>query len=139
MLEIILILVVVAVIAFVIVAANLPADFRISRNTIFAAPASTVFPHVNNLHNWQAWSPWAKLDPNAISTFDGPESGIGAFMGWSGNNKVGVGSMTITDSRPEEYIQFKLEFQKPFKATNTAEFTFKDEDDQTTVTWTMTG
>ncbi len=33
----------------------------------------------------------------------------------------------------------KLEFLKPFQATNTAEFTFKPQGNQTVVTWTMTG
>ena len=60
-------------------------------------------------------------------------------MRWVGNNKVGQGSMTITESRPDDFIRFKLEFLKPFAATNTAEFTFNYENDQTTVTWTMYG
>jgi hypothetical protein len=47
--------------------------------------------------------------------------------------------MTITESRPNELVQFKLDFLKPFKATNTAEFTFKPEGNQTTVTWSMYG
>ena len=60
-------------------------------------------------------------------------------MRWVGNNKVGQGSMTIIESRPDEFISFKLEFLKPFAATNTAEFTFNSENNQTTVTWSMYG
>jgi hypothetical protein len=33
--------------------------------------------------------------------------------------------MTITESRPGELVRIKLEFFKPFAATNTAEFNFK--------------
>jgi hypothetical protein len=40
---------------------------------------------------------------------------------------------------PGELVKFKLEFLKPFKATNTAEFTFKPEGNQTVVTWIMFG
>lgn len=47
--------------------------------------------------------------------------------------------MTITESRPSDLILIKLEFLKPFKATNITEFTFKSEFNQTVVTWTMTG
>jgi hypothetical protein len=47
--------------------------------------------------------------------------------------------MTIIESRPSELIRVKLEFFKPFAATNTAEFTFKPEGDQTVVTWSMFG
>ena len=47
--------------------------------------------------------------------------------------------MTIIESRPHDLIRIKLEFFKPFKATSTAEFTFKPEGGQTAVTWSMFG
>jgi hypothetical protein len=47
--------------------------------------------------------------------------------------------MTLTESRPCELIRITLEFLRPFKATNTAEFTFQSEDKQTAVTWSMEG
>lgn len=139
MLETILILVTIAIIALVLVASMQPDDFRVTRNNTIAAPAAAVFAHVNDLTQWDAWSPWAKLDPNAKNSFEGATTGVGATMRWSGNSKVGVGSMTITDNRPSEFIQFNLEFLKPFAANNTAEFTFTPEGDQTRVTWSMYG
>jgi hypothetical protein len=72
-------------------------------------------------------------------TYDGPPVGTGAGYTWAGNNKVGEGRMTISESRPNEFIRFQLDFLKPFKATNTAEFTFKPEGNQTFVSWSMTG
>lgn len=133
MLNIILTLVAIAVIIFLIAAAMQPSDFRITRMITITAPASAVFAQVNDLQKWDAWSPWAKLDPDARNSFEGPASGVGAIMRWAGNNKVGQGSMTIMESRPDEFISFKLEFLKPFRATNTAEFTFNSENDQTDV------
>jgi hypothetical protein len=47
--------------------------------------------------------------------------------------------MTITESKPGELVRMKLEFIKPFAATNFAEFTIKPEGNQTTLTWAMTG
>jgi len=47
--------------------------------------------------------------------------------------------MTITESRPSDLIRIKLEFLRPFEATNTAEFTFRPEGNQTAVTWSMEG
>ena len=47
--------------------------------------------------------------------------------------------MTVTDSRPGEHIRFRLEFLKPFAATNTAEFSFEPDGNQTRVTWSMFG
>lgn len=134
-----LIALVAIVVVFVIVVAMRPAEFRVTRTATLSAPAPTVFAQVNDLHNWEAWSPWAKLDPAAKKCFEGPPAGAGAIFTWAGNNKVGEGRMTITESRPSELIRFQLEFLKPFKATNGAEFTFKSERNQTVVTWSMFG
>jgi hypothetical protein len=127
------------IVAFVILAAMQPADFRVARSAKMAAPPATVFAQVNDFHAWDAWSPWAKLDPNAKTTFEGPTSGTGASFAWAGNDKVGVGRQTIVESRPDELIRIKLEFEKPFKDTCTAEFKFEPKDDQTLVTWSMFG
>ena len=45
----------------------------------------------------------------------------------------------MIESHPSDLIRIKLEFFRPFKATNTAEFTFKPQGDQTLVTWSMSG
>jgi hypothetical protein len=47
--------------------------------------------------------------------------------------------MTITESIPCERVRFRLDFVKPFKGTNLAEFTFKAEGGQTAVAWSMSG
>jgi hypothetical protein len=70
----------------------------------------------------EAWSPWAKLDPVARNSFGEKSAGTGAVFAWSGNSKVGEGRMTINESRPNELIEIRLEFTRPFKATNTAAF-----------------
>src|SRR4051812_8307533 len=139
MLKTILIIAAVLVAGFVIVVLTRPDDFRLSRSTTISAPPAAVFAQVNDFHKWEAWSPWAKMDPNATNTFEGPEAGVGAKFSWAGNNKVGVGSMTITESRPDDLVRLRLEFLKPFKATNTTEFTMQPSENQTVVTWTMTG
>lgn len=124
---------------FVIVVAFQPSDFRISRTATINAPASAVFPKVNDFHNWEDWSPWAKIDPEAVSSYGGTREGVGAIFHWKGNEQVGEGTMTITDSRPSELIVIKLDFREPFEATNTAEFTFQEANNQTMVSWSMFG
>ena len=116
-----------------------PAEFRITRSATFNAPPAKVFEQVNDFHKWEAWSPWSKLDPNAKNSFEGPSSGTGAIIRWSGNDAVGEGSMTITESQPGERIKIKLHFVKPWENAADSEFTFKAKGDQTVVTWTMTG
>ncbi len=139
MLKKILIALMAIVVAFVVVVAMQPSEFRVERSAPISAPAPAVFAQVNDFHNWEEWSPWAKLDPAAKATFEGPSAGTGAIFRWAGNKEVGEGSMTITESRPSDLIRIKLEFLKPFAATNTAEFTFKPDGDQTAVTWSMSG
>ena len=138
MLPILLALAFIAII-FIVVIAGRPDEFIVTRATKISAPTEKVFPHVNDFHKWEAWSPWAKLDPACKNSFDDASAGTGAGFSWAGNKKVGEGRMTILESRPGDLIRIKLEFLKPFKATNTAEFTFKPEGDQTVVTWSMTG
>jgi hypothetical protein len=76
MLKKILIGVAVIIAALIGFVAMQPDDFRIERSAIVAAPASVVFTQVNDFHKWQAWSPWAKLDPAAKAAFGGAGGGI---------------------------------------------------------------
>lgn len=135
------VLIVVAAILVLLVAviATRPDDLQIARSATVSAPAPVIFAQVNDFHNWDAWSPWAKLDPAMKTVFSGPATGTGAGYSWVGNSKVGEGRMTITESRPSDLVRIKLEFLKPFAATNQAEFTFKPQGNQTTVTWSMSG
>jgi hypothetical protein len=135
----ILIAVAVVVVAFVVIVALRPSDFRVARSTTAAAPAPAVFAHVNDFHKWPAWSPYEKLDPAMTKTFDGAPTGTGARYAWAGNSKAGEGRITITESRPSDLIRMKLEFVKPFVATNDVAFTFTPDGDRTAVTWSMTG
>lgn len=139
MLLYILLAIAVLIFLFLVFVATRPGEFRITRSATIAAQPSVVFDQVNDFHNWDAWSPWAKLDPNARNTFDGPTAGLGAGFAWDGNNKVGAGRMTIIESRPSHLIRIKLEFLRPFKSTNTAEYTFEPQGNQTLVTWSMFG
>jgi len=119
--------------------ATRPAEFRVSRAMSIAVPPPAVFAHVNELRKWQAWSPWAKKDPQMKQAYEGPQAGVGAVTSWLGNKDVGEGRMTIVESRPGELIRLKLEFFEPFAATNSAEFAFAPEGGGSRVTWTMQG
>jgi hypothetical protein len=125
---------------FLIVVAMQPSDFKVERSATMRAPAPAAFAQVNDFQNWRAWSPWEKVDAELRRQYDGPNAGTGAVYAWQGNKDVGEGRMTITDSRPGELVRIRLEFFKPFAATNTVEFKFKPAGaDSTAVTWTMTG
>jgi hypothetical protein len=124
---------------FLVIVAMQSNEYRVTRSATMKAAPPAVFAEVNNFHNWEAWSPWAKLDPNSKTEFAGPESGEGAKFSWSGNDKVGEGTQTIVESKPDERIRIRLDFERPMKDTSDVEFTFKPQDDQTHVTWSMSG
>jgi hypothetical protein len=127
------------IVVFLIVVAMQPSDFKVERSATLRAPAPAAFAQVNDFQNWQAWSPWEKVDPALKRSYDGPKAGSGAIYAWQGNKDVGEGRMTITESRPGELVRIKLEFFKPFAAVNDTLFTFKPSSEGTTVTWTMSG
>jgi hypothetical protein len=108
-----------AVIAiFLIVVALQPSEFQVERTATMAATPAAVFDQVNDFHEWEAWSPWAKLDPNAKITFEATPSGAGTIMTWDGNNKVGQGKMTLTESQPNDKVKIRVDFVKPMEGSN---------------------
>ncbi len=138
------ILIVIAVLAAAVVVpaiaiAMRPSEFRVSRSTTVAAAPEIVFAQVNDFRKWDAWNPWAKIDPDMSQTYEGESAGEGAVYTWAGDKNVGEGRMTIEASQPYERIEIQLEFMKPFAGTNTAEFTFEPDGEGTTVTWSMHG
>lgn len=128
-------------IIFLVVVSLRPADFAITRSTTIAAPPADVFEHVNDLHKWEAWSPWAKLDPTMTKSYAGPAAGPGASYTWKGKGTVGEGTMTVTETTTPTRLGMRLDFRRPMVCTNAVEFRFEPTADGagTVVTWTMTG
>jgi uncharacterized protein YndB with AHSA1/START domain len=136
----ILITLVVLVGAVFAYASTRPDTYRVERSTKIDAPAAVVFSQLDNFKSWSEWSPWDKLDATMKKTFAGPPAGVGSSYAWKGNNKVGEGKMTITDSSPPSEIKYRLEFIKPFEAVATTTFTLKPEGDNAVTTfWAMDG
>ena len=135
----ILIGVAVLIVLLVLVILTRPATFHIERSITMAAPPENAFAQVNDFHAWPAWSPWEKLDPQMKKTFEGPPAGVGAKYAWAGNDEVGEGQMTMEKSEKPSTIGIKLEFIKPFAATNATTFTFAPAAGGSKVTWAMDG
>lgn len=127
------------VVILLLVVATRPTDFRYSRSLVIAAPPEVLFGQINDLHKFQDWNPWAKVDPAAKIEYTGPATGVGAAYSWDGNNDVGAGVMTIVESKPNELVRARMDFKKPMEATHDAVFTFQPEGDKTLVTWSMSG
>ena len=119
--------------------ATRPDHFRIERNALVAAPPATVFALINDLHRFDTWNPFrSEPAPGVTRTFDGPHEGPGASFAYAGG-EAGDGRMTIVESQPDARVVLKLEFFKPFEATNQATFTLTPERGGTRVSWAMEG
>ncbi|WNG41592.1 SRPBCC family protein [Archangium minus] len=132
---VVVLVLIVGVFAFI---STRPENFRVERSAQINAPAEVVFALINDFHQWGQWSPYEKLDPNMTKSFEGPVSGPGASYAWSGD-KSGAGRMTIVESKPGERVSLKLEFFKPFEATNMTTFTLVTSGTGTRVSWVMEG
>lgn len=119
-------------------AANRPSTIHIARSARIGAPPDEVYALIADLHAFNRWNPWAKMDPAIALEYRGPGAGEGAVSAWK-SDEVGSGSMEITQTREPEWIAIRLDFVEPFAATNEASFTLKGVDGSTEVLWEMTG
>jgi uncharacterized protein YndB with AHSA1/START domain len=125
--------------AILVYAATKPDSFRVERSTAMNAPPEKIFPYIDGLKRWTAWSPYEGRDPAMKRAYSGAESGKGAVYEWDGNDNVGKGRMEIVDSTPPNRVVIKLDFLKPFEGHNMAELTVEPKGGQTIVTWAMYG
>jgi len=119
-------------------AATRPDSFRVERSASVQAPPEAVYALIDDFHRWEAWSPYERLDPAMEKTFSGAASGRGAVYAWEGR-KSGAGRMEITEASSASRVLIRLDFTRPFRASNTAEFTLEPRGDTTRVTWAMYG
>ena len=139
MLQTIVLAIVAILAAILLFAATRPDSFRVQRATVIQAAPDRIFGFLEDFRQWSAWSPWEKRDPSMTRTHGGAPSGVGAVYAWQGAGKVGAGRMEITESSAPAKVVIKLDFQKPFEAHNTAEFTLEAMGEATQVTWAMYG
>ncbi len=138
--KIVLALLIAAVGIVAALAARMPDQYMYTRERVIAAKPATLFAQINDLNNFNTWSPWARLDPNAKITFDGAPAGPGAAMHWDGNAKIGKGSMTIEDAVRNKSVTYDLVFEKPMAGTSVSQITLEPMDARNTkVTWSMSG
>lgn len=139
MIKIIALVVVLAIVVLLGIAATKPNSFRVERSIRIKAPAASIFPYLNDFGEWKNWSPWAEKDPDMQDSQSGSETGVGSIYEWSGNKEVGQGRMEITDASPVSHLRIKLDFLKPFEAHNIAEFELNEDQQESNVSWILTG
>ncbi|MDO9269149.1 MAG: SRPBCC family protein [Methylobacter sp.] len=140
MIETIVIIIAVLLAALLIYAATKPDIFRIWRVKSIKASPDRIFALINDFHNWDAWSPYEKIDPAMKRNISGTPRGKGSVYEWESNSsKAGIGRMEIIESSPPSKIAIQLDLSKPFESCSIVEFKLETKGDQTDVTWDMHG
>jgi len=130
---------VLVIIGLVAYAASLSDTFQVQRSLRINASPDKIFPLINNMRGMNTWNPFSEADPDIKITYTGPESGKGARYQWTGNSKVGEGSIEITDASAPSRVTLKLDMLKPIEGHNTVLFTLVPNGNGTDVTWAMNG
>jgi hypothetical protein len=136
MIKKILLTVLALVLIAVIVGLLLPRQVVVTRSVNINRPARLVFVTINSFQLFPKWSPWQDLDPNMHQSTEGPRDGVGAKLVWSGNDKVGSGSQTITAFVPNQSVDSDLDFGSMGVAKSKMALT--PAGNSTQVAWTLT-
>ncbi|WP_462249899.1 SRPBCC family protein [Ekhidna sp.] len=105
---------------------------QVQRSIKINAPAEVVYPALTDFHKWVEWSPWLLMEPEAKVTF----SDDGKSYEWDGD-RLGSGNMHWVTERENEFLDFDLNFLKPWKSANKTNFKLNSIDSGTEVIWTM--
>jgi uncharacterized protein YndB with AHSA1/START domain len=125
--------------ALLVYASTKPARLHVQRSATITASRETVFALVDDLRQWPAWSHQDKADPSMARTYGAPSRGKGATSEWKSKGRGGEGRMQIVESVAPSRVVIKVDFARPFKASNTNEFTLDAAGEATKVTWAWDG
>ncbi|WP_400192941.1 SRPBCC family protein [Hymenobacter sp. B81] len=114
----------------------LPRQVRVERTLTMQAPPAAVFNQINTLRNWEAWSPWHKIDPQMQLSYAGPAAGPGASYSWLSNHRqVGNGTLRIVRAQPQQRIDTEMNFDG--SGLGYASYLLEPTAQGTKVTWSM--
>jgi len=129
--------IIVLIVIVVVVGLFLPTSYTVERSIVIDATPARIHKYVGDLNNWDAWEPWKEEDPTLVVTHGEKLKGVGASQSWVG--KSGDGALAFTKDSPEEGIEYDVFFDDG-KYTCQSTMTYDPlEDNETKVTWTMSG
>ncbi|MGI9318974.1 MAG: SRPBCC family protein, partial [bacterium] len=103
---------------FVVVGFFLPSSTSVSRSIEISTSPDKLFAYINDFRQFNRWSPWYGIDPDANYAFEGPAIGEGSKMIWSSEHpNVGSGSQEIIKSEADRQVMTQLEFAGQGTAT----------------------
>ncbi|OGC06343.1 hypothetical protein A2V82_16260 [candidate division KSB1 bacterium RBG_16_48_16] len=139
-LKIIGIVLVVLVAIVVILGLVAPKDYQVDRSLTIDAQKGLVFRHVQYWRNWAGWSPWAERDSTLQVAVEGADGSEGAMYKWTGDKELsGKGEMINTGIKPNEQIDYHLNFLEPWPNEADGYVKVADAESGTKVTWGFYG
>jgi len=127
----------VAALGVVAAASTQPDEMHIERTKVVSASAEDVWPYLVDLKRSTEWSPWEELDPDQVSEFSDPSSGVGAWYTWKGDENVGSGRMSIKAVEDGRLVVEDLEFIEPMANLAEVRLAMAPEGDGTKVSWSI--
>ncbi len=85
----------------------LPGTWHAERTVELPAPPAAVFPWVNSLDGWAAFTPWDQVD----ATVSGPDGGVGATRSWD-DPQWGQGEWVLTESEPPRRVAYEVRVEE---------------------------
>ena len=109
------------IILFLLISLFLPSTVHVDESITIKSNVNNTFSQINNLKNWQKWSPYQQSDPKMLIKISLPSEGIGAKQSWV-SKEIGNGSISIREVIPDKSISGDLIYDNDTKALSLWEF-----------------
>jgi predicted transcriptional regulator YdeE len=109
--------------------------FEIIKSIEVNKSLTDIYQILSDVNQWNNWSPWACLDPEAKIDIKINESTGYTNLTWDGK-LIGSGEMIVTN-KTANTIHYDLNIFKPFKTKSKIWFELKSINDKTEVNWGM--
>lgn len=124
----------IVVLGVAVLIVSAPSSNHVESSIIINASSASIYKEAVSFKNYTTWSPWAKMDPQAKYSYDGPEAGIGSKVTWEGS-EIGKGYQEIIAVVENTSIKNKMAFEG-VPGTYISEMKLEPVDGGTKVTWT---
>lgn len=132
--EFVIALLLVAVL-FVIVGVVLPDHRNVRHSVETNRPVRLVYDLLNGFQRFAEWHPLRMHDPAIKYTLEGADRGVGAILRFeSANEKIGNGTLTITDSIEDSSIEYAIE-NSAYGTNKTSIFTLDERGKTVDINW----
>ncbi|MBN1895598.1 SRPBCC family protein [bacterium] len=126
------------ILIILILAMIAPKQYHVERSIEIQAPAVLVFEQIRFWDNWEAWSPWADMEPAMAVSIQGRDGAAGSEYHWTGK-RTGSGWMTHLESRPPERFAYHVRHIKPLPGKSEGVFLLEESGGITKASWIYRG